>query len=230
MQIKEATAREVMTRKEQLLKKKLIALLKNDGKGHKHVKYAERLEDFIIKIVDHVKDPTMTAAVSFEDATVYISSGFLLDPSTFYQLNVLMRHELAHYLMQHQIRMMHTLIKKYGETGYTHIKMSYSIHRLLNIIEDFEISNKRYTQEDKIVVKNMEKVFDDILGQHATKRNEILANSTMKTIIRGICFEENKELALTDTSQKAFIVPIKSVQQKQSNINSMSSNNDNSIL
>ena len=148
MKIIEATAREVMTRREQLLKKKLIALLRDDGKGHKHAKYAERLEDFIVKIVDSNEDPEMTAAVSFEEVTIYISDGFLKDPETFYQLNVLMRHELAHYLMQHQIRMMHKIIEKYGEDGYTRIKMSQSLHRLMNIIEDFEISNTRYSEAD----------------------------------------------------------------------------------
>lgn len=153
--IREATAREVSTKRERILKKKLIALLRDDGKGHKHAKYAERLEDFIVKIVPFDEDPSMTAAVNFEEATIYISDGFLKDPETFYQLNVLMRHELAHYLMQHQIRMMHKLIEKYGKDGATRISMSQSLHRLLNIIEDFEISNTRYSAADKIVVKNM---------------------------------------------------------------------------
>ena len=151
----EATAREVSTKREKVLKKKLLALLRDDGQGHKHAKYAERLEDFIIKIVPYDEDPEMTAAISFEEATIYISDGFLKDPDTFYQLNVLMRHELAHYLMQHQIRMMHKIIEKYGEDGGTRISMSQSLHHLMNIIEDFEISNERYTSDDKIVVKNM---------------------------------------------------------------------------
>ena len=153
--IREATAREVSTKRERILKKKLIALLRDDGKGHKHAKYAERLEDFIVKIVPFDEDPSMTAAVNFEEATIYISDGFLKDPETFYHLNLLMRHELAHYLMQHQIRMMHKLIEKYGKGGATRISMSQSLHRLLNIIEDFEISNTRYSAADKIVVKNM---------------------------------------------------------------------------
>lgn len=66
-----------------------------------------------------------------------------------------MRHELAHYLMQHQIRMMHKIIEKYGKEGHTRISMSQSLHHLANIIEDFEISNTRYSAADKIVVKNM---------------------------------------------------------------------------
>ena len=163
-EIIEATAREVSTKREKILKKRLLALLRDDGQGHKHAKYAERLEDFIIKIVSYKENPRMTAAVNFDEATIYISDGFLSDPDTFYQLNVLMRHELAHYLMQHQLRMMHKFIEKYGEDGGTRISMSASLHHLMNIIEDFEISNERYTDEDKIVVKNMKLAGREIGG------------------------------------------------------------------
>ena len=161
---KEAAPREVMTKREKALKKKLIALLRDDGKGHRHAKYAERLEDFIVKIVALEDDPEMTAAVNFEEVTIYISEGFLTDPDTFYQLNVLMRHELAHYLMQHQIRMLDKLISKYGKDKGTRMSMSIAIHKLLNIIEDFEISNKRYTEADKLIVKNMTLNFEVIGG------------------------------------------------------------------
>ena len=74
----EARAREVETKRERVLKKYLMALLRDDRRGHKHAKYAERLEDFILKIVDRNKDPKMTAAVSFEEQTIYISDGFLM--------------------------------------------------------------------------------------------------------------------------------------------------------
>ena len=161
---KEAAPREVMTKREKALKKKLIALLRDDGKGHRHAKYAERLEDFIVKIVSLEDDPEMTAAVNFEEVTIYISEGFLTDPNTFYQLNVLMRHELAHYLMQHQIRMLDKLISKYGKDSGTRMSMSIAIHKLLNIIEDFEISNKRYTEADKLIIKNMTLNFEVIGG------------------------------------------------------------------
>lgn len=57
------------------------------------------------------------------------------------------------------------------------------------------VNSKPFIPFNDIVIKNMEKVFDDILGQYKTQRNEVLANSTIKTIIRGISFEENKELA-----------------------------------
>ena len=153
--ITEASEKIYMTNQEKRLKRRLIRLLMDDGKGHKHGKYAKRLEDFIIHIVSRHEDPTMTCAISWEKATIYISEGFLTDPDTFFQLNVLMRHELAHNLMCHQIRMMKVLTDKYGPKGATRIKMSQSLHELINIIEDFEISNQRYTEEDKTIVRNL---------------------------------------------------------------------------
>lgn len=56
------------------------------------------------------------------------------------------------------------------------------------------VNAKPFIPFNDIVIKNMEKVFDDILGQYQTKRVDILANSSLKTMIRGISFEENKEL------------------------------------
>lgn len=147
--------KEFMTDREQKLKTRLIALLRDDGKGHRHAKFAKRLENFIIKIVPRTQDPNMTAAIDWSAITIYISDGFLDNPSTFYQLNVLMRHELAHYLMQHEIRMTHKLEKLYGEEASKHLAKSMSFHNMLNSIEDFEISNTRYTMEDKQLVRNL---------------------------------------------------------------------------
>jgi hypothetical protein len=68
--------------------------------------------------------------------------------------------------MMHQIRMMHVFKQQhendvtsddpdYSDDAYEHISCSQSLHDLLNIIEDFEISNKRYTAEDKDIVEKM---------------------------------------------------------------------------
>lgn len=150
----ETEKKEFMTKKEQALKKRLIALLKDDGRGHKHAKYAERLADFDVKIVPLGMEPS-TAAISFDEGVIYINEGFLTDPNTFFQLNVLMRHEMAHNLLMHQVRLAHTIEAKYGNEGATRIKLSASLHSLMNIIEDFEISNTRYTDADKQIVRNM---------------------------------------------------------------------------
>lgn len=115
-----------MTPREITLRKKLIALLKDDGKGHHHAKYAERLSKFDVNIVPVKENPDFTAAISFDDGVIYISEGFLVDESLFFQLNVLMRHELAHNLLMHQIRMMHKLGIDLG----TKVSQSYSLHNI----------------------------------------------------------------------------------------------------
>ena len=62
------------------------------------------------------------------------------------------------------------------------------------------VKSKPFIPFNDIVIKNMEKVFDDILGQYQTKRPDVLANSALKTMIRGIVFEENKKL--TDLKER----------------------------
>ena len=66
---------------------------------------------------------------------------------------------MAHNLMMHQIRLMKVfkdIHKDNPDEAYEHIRYSASLHEILNYIEDFEISNKRYTSEDKKVVRNMQ--------------------------------------------------------------------------
>lgn len=147
--------RHFMTGRERKVKKALCQLLINKG----HRKYAERFWKFDFNIIDSKKHPDFTAAISFDEATVFISDGFLgTSEAIFNQLDVLLRHELAHNLMMHQIRLMHVfkrLHKNNPDEAYEHISYSASLHRILNIIEDFEISNKRYTDADKKIVRAM---------------------------------------------------------------------------
>ena len=149
-------ARHFMTDRERKVKKALCQLLIDKG----HRKYAERFWKLDFNIIDSKKHPDFTAAISFDDATVFISDGFLGGgQGIFNQLDVLLRHELAHNLMMHQIRLMYVFKKLHAndpDRAYEHIRYSASLHEVLNIIEDFEISNKRYTAADKKIVKAMQ--------------------------------------------------------------------------
>lgn len=148
--------RHFMTATERQVKKQLCKLLIDRG----HRKYAERFWKLDFNIVDAKKHPDFTAAISFDEATVFVSSGFLgSGEGIFNQLDVLLRHEMAHNLMMHQIRLMHVfkrLHAKDPDEAYERISYSSSLHTLLNIIEDFEISNKRYTSADKDIVRKMQ--------------------------------------------------------------------------
>ena len=148
--------RHFMTDRERKVKKALCQLLIDKG----HRKYAERFWKLDFNIIDSKKHPDFTAAISFDEATVFISDGFLgSGQGIFNQLDVLLRHEMAHNLMMHQIRLMHVFKKLHAndpDEAYEHIRYSASLHELLNIIEDFEISNKRYSAEDKKIVRSMQ--------------------------------------------------------------------------
>ena len=148
--------RHFMTDRERKVKKALCQLLIDKG----HRKYAERFWKLDFNIIDSKKHPDFTAAISFDEATVFISDGFLgSGEGIFSQLDVLLRHELAHNLMMHQIRLMYVFKKIHADNpdeAYEHISYSASLHEILNIIEDFEISNKRYTATDKKIVRAMQ--------------------------------------------------------------------------
>lgn len=156
--ILESDARVFMTPREQGLKKVLVSLLTDDGNGHKYPKYAARLDDFIIKIIDD-DDLCPTAQVSFSTGVIEINHGFVelsgSKDKALKQLSVLVRHEMAHNLLMHQIRMMHVWNSKFGKDAEESLNYSQTLHSLLNVIEDFEISNTRYTDEDKNTVRHM---------------------------------------------------------------------------
>ena len=163
-----AITKHFMTDRERQVKKSLCQLLIDKG----HRKYAERFWKLDFNIVDSKKHPEFTAAISFDEATVFISDGFLGNgQGIFNQLDVLLRHELAHNLMMHQIRLMYVFKKLHADDpdeAYERIRYSASLHTLLNIIEDFEISNKRYTAADKKIVRNMQ-LNGEIIGGLVTE-------------------------------------------------------------
>lgn len=171
-----------MTDRERKTKKALCQLLIDKG----HRKYAERFWKLDFNIVDSKKHPDFTAAISFDEATVYVSDGFLgSGQGIFNQLDVLLRHELAHNLMMHQIRLMYVFKKLHADDpdeAYERIRYSASLHELLNIIEDFEISNKRYTSADKKIVRNMQlngEIIGGLVTEDHRKNWETMSLETM---------------------------------------------------
>jgi len=147
-------ARRWMSAKERSLKKFLEKQLRDDGHGHHHAKYAERLMDFDINIIPldpNNPDNIVTASISFETGVINIGEGLINNPATAYQLSTVLRHELAHNLMMHQIRMMNYL----GDDGWKIWGRSPSLHNILNIVMDDEISNKRYNDYDKNIMRKL---------------------------------------------------------------------------
>lgn len=151
------SATDYMTQEEKTWKNQIIKLLINK----KHSKFAKRLLYYDLNIVEIQDDPEFTAAISTDvtKPVIYISRGFLTNPQTFDQLDVLLRHELSHNLMMHQLRMVNKLNasakKVKGANSWKDLANSNSFQDFLNIIMDDEISNFRYSQIDKNTVRYM---------------------------------------------------------------------------
>ena len=73
------------------------------------------------------------------------------------------------------------------------------------VIAPSEIRSNPFIPFNDIVVKNMEKVFSDILGLQSEVKEDVLANAKFKTIIRGIDFSESKTLEKTRNRLNASI-------------------------
>ena len=88
-----------------------------------------------------------------------------------------------------QIRKLLTLLPK------THVE---ALQRLgIIVIAPSEIRSNPFIPFNDIVLKNMEKVFSDILGLQSSTKESVLANAKFKTIIRGIDFKNSEKLEKT---------------------------------
>ena len=96
-----------------------------------------------------------------------------------------------------QIRKLLTLLPK------THIE---ALQRLgIIVIAPSEIRSNPFIPFNDIVVKNMEKVFSDILGLQSSVKDNVLANAKFKTIIRGIDYNTSQVLEKTKRRLNACI-------------------------
>ena len=87
-----------------------------------------------------------------------------------------------------QIRKLLTLLPK------THVN---ALQKLgIIVIAPSEIRVNPFIPFNDIVIKNMEKVFSDILGLQTSIKEDVMANSKFKVIIRGIDFKESVQLEL----------------------------------
>lgn len=88
-----------------------------------------------------------------------------------------------------QIRKLLTLLPR------THVA---ALQRLgIIVIAPSEIRANPFIPFNDIVIKNMEKVFSDILGLQSSIKEDVVANAKFKTIIRGICFKNSEKLEKT---------------------------------
>lgn len=96
-----------------------------------------------------------------------------------------------------QIRKLLTQLPK------THVE---ALQRLgIIVIAPSEIRSNPFIPFNDIVIKNMEKVFSDILGLQSSTKEDVLANAKFRTIIRGITFTNSEELSKTRNRLNSLI-------------------------
>jgi len=147
----EAPITQTMSDRELNLHEKIRQILIDDGHGAHHKKFAELFQYFDVNIISIDEDPECTAYMDDKHYTIGIGEGFVFSPAYLWQLGVIVRHELAHFMLRHTLKYMQLLSKEAME----HFNYSRSVHGLLNIIADFEISNKVYSVKDKGVIRKL---------------------------------------------------------------------------
>lgn len=146
---------------EQQAKKIILAFLRNVNGYFGSAKYpvlADRLALYNVALVDN---PELIAAISFEKSTVYLNKSIFskndenkYDKQLIQNIVLLLRHELAHNMLMHEVRMMAELNKN-NPNFYKKVSKSANLQNLLNILMDFEIANRVYTDTDQLLVRSM---------------------------------------------------------------------------
>lgn len=122
-----------ITRQEYLAKKQLMKKLSEEG----YPTYAELLDLFDVHLT---ADPKVIGYMIPDKGVIVLNKNLDID-----QVSTIVRHEILHEYLSHQLRMR----KHLGADAYDN--RSPTIHQLINIAADYEISNRGYTEKDKKV-------------------------------------------------------------------------------
>lgn len=144
---------EKMNARDKLVKEQLIEHLINNGYGT----YARRLKEFEVFVADLFNGvPINTAAMFPETGEVVINPGFFDLPDedqAWDQLSVLIRHEMLHFLLVHEKRLVDHM--KATDPDFENNYKKASIHQIANYAMDWELSELGYDDHDKEVVRVM---------------------------------------------------------------------------
>ena len=144
---------ERMSARDKLVKEQLIQHLIDNGYGT----YARRLKEFEVFVADMFNGvPINTAAMFPETGEIVINPGFFDLPDedqAWNQLSVLIRHEMLHFLLVHEKRLVDHM--KDTDPDFENNYKKASIHKIANYAMDWELSELGYDDHDKEVVRVM---------------------------------------------------------------------------
>jgi hypothetical protein len=144
---------EKMTPQDKLVKEQLIQHLIDNGYGT----YAKRLREFDVYVAEIFNGiPIGTAAMFPNTGDIVINPGFFDLPDenqAWDQLSVLIRHEMLHFLLVHEKRLVDHLMDT--DPNFEESYKQASIHQIANYAMDWELSDIGYDEHDKEVVRIM---------------------------------------------------------------------------
>ena len=120
-----------MTKRERLAKSQVMNVLGKQG----YSTYARLLQLFDLHLT---KDPDVIAYMIPNKAIIVINEGLDID-----QVSTVVRHEILHEYLSHQLRM------------ERHLNGKPENHLQANIAGDYEISNRGYTEQDKRIARSI---------------------------------------------------------------------------
>ena len=120
-----------MTKREQRAKSQIMGILGKQG----YPTYARLLQLFDLHLT---KDPDVIAYMISNKAIIVINEGLDIE-----QVSTVVRHEILHEYLSHQLRM------------ERHLNGKPENHTQVNIAGDYEISNRGYTEKDKQIARSI---------------------------------------------------------------------------
>ena len=120
-----------MTKRERLAKSQVMNVLGKQG----YATYARLLQLFDMHLT---KDPDVVAYMIPSKAIIVINEGLDID-----QVSTVVRHEILHEYLSHQLRM------------ERHLNGKPENHLQANIAGDYDISNQGYTEQDKRIARSI---------------------------------------------------------------------------
>ena len=124
-----------VTREEYLGKKQIMDRLSREG----YPTYASLLDLFDLNLTN---DPQVVGYMIPDRGVIVVNRNLDIE-----QVSTIVRHEILHEYLAHQLRMQRHL----GKDVYDN--RDATIHELINIAGDYEISNRGYTDKDKDIVR-----------------------------------------------------------------------------
>lgn len=141
-----------MTREEKITKDYLQTLLAEQG----YVTYSDIFSNFDLNLTDN---PKIIGFMEPSKGRIVINRN-ITDENT---ISVIIRHEILHFFLEHEQRMVRKISKKMGLNPdnlslkeLENVKHEIYKNKKFNIAGDYEISNRGYTDEDKDVIRNIE--------------------------------------------------------------------------